>query len=933
MSTPDSTTTSVQSPEHATFVDERPESSDPLLQNTPIDATAPLTLPDAKMTAEHLLMNPIQIGSFSWSTSSPRESILESIDLPAAFTEHNSFHKAILGIYAFFKCNLVLTVKLNSTRFHAGAIWVFADPMHQMLDDIPSASSQTKFVNVWSASSQPRAEIDAAESNPAELRIPFEHIQDRLTTNSKETWDVMSRVRIMVASPLKAAVGTLGTVSGLVFLHCEDVSLDTPIYPHTATIPSLMHSDDNPISLPDSALGDIPPYVPLPPTLSQHFILNKIRALIRESNRLTTKIQATNEQIKSFLRLLPSAPVETEMHGLFDDIGDVVKGVTGAVYNVATGNFGKAATSASKGFSGAGKILTSFNLDKPNDPSTAVRNTIYPIAPISHGTGIDRSVRLGNAPLGSYLEERYSSSGQLDMDLYSRVQIPGLVNIFLWSTDATVGENLLSIPVLPSYCNTEAVVDPFLVPNFVRNYNTNLSYFAEMFIYWRMTMIYSLKAYCTQFHAGRLMLTFTPNQRLTPPGSLSQYTNLPAVYFDIQGSNISTVAVPFDSSLTRKTYAPWGSTVNRSYYTDQHILGYLDIVVVNRLVAPSNVTPSVEMFLFQSAGPDVEFESPRLLTGTQFLVPSLLSLTEKDGIIDSTELDEPFETVMHSGDLDVTSRVAPKPEFLAKNASLVPRMNVFNEGVRDLRELSRRFTPIQFQTAIFSNGYQSNDSQLPLWYIGKPFERPLGFQVAPLMQTLDIINWGDATTTPPQHISSLNVGSAYSFHNRIARCNVFYHGGMRFKIIPLTTRNRNLTLSASYLPDQGIIPDRVNGQYSASQFYFDKSAYSTMITNTAQQSALEIETPFMSGYNQLVTETVEVSTSFPPDVLNAGVVQIDGITDSPADFPVIDVPTTPSTTAPALSFFVLSATADDAVFHYAVAPPVTYTSQGLVPPP
>lgn len=943
MSTPDATVTRIDAPEHVTFVDERPDVSDPLVQPTPIAPTAPLTLPDIKMTAEQLLSNPIQIGTFDWSTSDARNAVLASYDVPAAFIQVESFQKAMLGIYAFLKCNLIITIKLNSTRFHQGALWPFVDPMRQMLDVQPIASNPAKFVNVYSASSNPRVEIDAAQSNPVTLRIPFKHIQDRFTTNSKETFDIMARVRVLVASPLRAATGSIGTVTGQVFIHCEDVSLDTPIYPHTPIIPSLMHSDvEDAIDGPTPDVVEYPltsrPDSPLsPPSFRNRSSLDMIRRLIRENNRSCNEIISRNDRIKTLLldctAPLIEMPPRVEMHGLFDSIGsavsDVVSGVSGAVYNVATGNFGKAATSASKALSGVGKGMSSLNLDKPSDPSFAVQNTIMPVGPLSHGTGVDRSVRLGAAPLGAYLESRFAGDDDISMDLYARAQIPGLVDIIPWNTEQVPGTVLRSIPVLPSYGFTEPTTSPSLEPDYVRCYNTNLSYIAEMFVYWRMSMIYTIKAYCSQFHAGRLMMTFTPNQRLTPPADLSQYSNLPAVYFDIQGNTLCTVAVPFDSSLTRKTYAPWGTESSRFQYTDQHILGYFDIVVMNRLVAPSNVFGDIELFVLQSAGPDVEFESPRTLTNTRFNVPVRRTL-EKN----SESLESSYDKVEMHADAETTSRSNSEPQMLAKNSAYVQRMNVFNEGVRDARELTRRFTPISFYSLSWHK--LATDILLPptdrrtypLWNLGSSnwAEDPV-FRVTPYPETGDY----SGTDIPVQNAGGY---SATSFHSRIARMNVFYHGGMRYKVVPIVNRSESCLFSVSYVPDYGDIPIDLLGSTSTTGVINGCNpymSYSSMLTNTSQNAALEVECPFMNGYNQIVVETVAPASQFPPDVLSSGSLTFNGLTDNPTVFPLNSVdPDTPFHT---YSFVLFSSTADDAVFHYCVAPPVTYQKQTLVPPP
>lgn len=872
-SLPDSSATTSTTVQHATFVDERPGVSDPLLPTPAVQPTSVLTAPDLKMTAENLLQNPIQIASGDWTTVQPRGAIINALDLPAAFGTIPSFQTAMLGVFAFFKCNLILTIKLNSTRFHQGSLWAFVDPMQQMLDTAPAATNSSKYVNVYSASSQPRVELDAAQSNSAILRIPFVHVQDRLTTNSRETWDVMAKVRLMVASPLKAAVGSNGTVSYQIFIHAEDVSLDDPIYPHASIIPSF------------------------------------------------------------------HTPIAALQHGFESAITNTVTGIVGCAANALTGNYGKAVTSASKGLEGIGEAMTMFNLDKPADPTAATINSMSPFGPLSHGTAsLDCSVRLGNAPLGAYLETRYASGETKDMDLYARAQIPGLVSIIPWTVDDLPGSVLLTIPVLPSYTNTELLpVIPGEAPGYTRIYNTNLSYIAEMFIYWRMSMVYALKAYSSQFHSGRLLLTFTPNQRSTVPANLSEYTNLPAVYFDIQGNTLSTVVVPFHSSLTRKTWAPWATIPSRNQYTDQHILGYLDIVVFNRLVAPSNVSPNVELFLFQSAHNDVEFESPRLLSSSKFRVPfavapALLAPSHHDDDSDSDYASSydvpddyprrPISALMHSDSEDLTSRKNAPPEFLSKAPRPAVRMNVFNEGVRDIRELTRRYTPIRFYQepmidAVDHLGTGYTPPGMSLFY-----QRSV-VPVSPYLHSGTYFN--TPVDDSPTNTESLD---AASYHNRAARLNVFFHGGMRYKVVPISNRLMQNIASVTYVPDQDILPPVT--PTDTLSILSHVWAYSTHITNYSQNAALQIETPFMSGYNQVVTETVVPPDTFPPDVTHAGSIHILNFTDNIANYPTAKFD---SVVGPAISYVLFSATADDAVFHYAVAPPVTYSNQNLRTPP
>ncbi len=924
--TPDQSSTTVTAPEHMTFIDERPLASDPLVNTVPLAPTAPLTAPDARMSAEDLLKNPILVGQFNWSPTDARDTNLLTLNLPEAFTAQDSFHRAILGIYAFLKCNLILTFKLASTRFHSGALWVVSDPMHQMLESAPALHNPQKFHNVWSDSSQPRAEIDASDSNPVEIPIPFVHVQDRLTTNSKETWDVMSQVTVRVASPLKTASGTEGTITCQVFLHCSDISLDVPIYPHTATIPSFAPPFAGARHLPlraamHSGTSPPPPSSPVStrrPRLYPQTPADHIRSLIRTNNNLSQQMIANNNIIRDLLNSLappPGPPRQASQHGLTDSISKIAGAAAGTAWNIATGNYGQALTSAASGLETVGKNASLFNLDKPADPQASVANCLSPFSPLSHGTGVDYCVRLGNAPVGAYLESQYANGSTTDMDIYQRVQIPGLVNIVPWNTSQPVGTVLLSIPVLPSYCNSETVTGG---TGYVaaRNYNTNLSYISEMFVYWRMSMQYTLKVYSSSFHAGGLMCTFTPNQRLTPPSDFSQQTNLAAASFDIQGNSLVSVVCPFETSVTRKTYAPWASISSRDIFTDQHILGYLDIVVYKRLLAPSNVAPEIEIFVFQNAWSDVEFESPRIIQSTLFSLPQLITRSPQKDDADSDYV----EVDMHSLSDTSSSRSPPAPIFLSKSPCETKRMNAFNEGVRDFRELSRRYTSVVF-----------NSSNLSATAVAGPqtdafptvkSSNPTNYYVTPLFTSADFTPSG---TPIPQ---TVGLATSNSFCARIARINVFYHGSMRFKVVPHCKRSQTAILSASYFPDGDVLTNTVNTLTMAGNVYRN-DGYSTVTTNTSQSASLQFETPFMNGYNQIVTETVEPPTSFPPDVTRSGTMVVQMVTSTPDDFNV----TIGEVTLPRFNYSLFHATGDDAVFHYPVSPPVTYTVVGMIPPP
>lgn len=828
MSEQETTETTTLATEQLKFIDAR---SDAAEQTQALGSPAPITafnryaMPGAVLNHLDILKHPIRIAGFNWTPADPLGALLYEGRIPEIMANEDSFHRLLLETYAFFKPNLSLRFVMNSTKFHVGRLVISVDPFHQMNTSYtPYSSSKT-----WSraaATGNPSTYLDASMSNVAEVKIPFEHIQDYLTTNSKETFDMMAILRVNVFNTLRVATGTQGTVNIQIFLQCDDVDLHVPIHPHLAVLPSF------------------------------------------------------------------APPIRADMQGgIVTKVSNIAEGAYNTVWNTVTGNFGKAATSAGSTLTNVGGLLSEFNLDKPSDPTASVVNTLSPFAPMSHGTGIDASVRLGNAPMGTYLEHSSFSGAKTDaMDLWKVAQLQMLIDTLNWTTDQAEGTVLLSIPVMPTFTN-QTGSETHGLNVFYYEDTTFLSYIAQMFQYWRGSIQYRIDAVSSFFHTGRLLMTFEPNRATIPPTNMQQFTNNEGAVFDLKEKKSICVGVPFQSSVPRKTVVPYASVpATASKYTDQMILGTFRIVVLNRLTAPSNVPGEIDLNIYIGGGPDIEFEVPCLDPHVYFRIPA-----------------EPLEVRAEAQSESDVIPLRTDPEecfWLSKGAGNVSRMNVFNEGVRDVRELTRRHTlihrvaiPMHFPFGIFDGSIQISASP----YI---FSR----------ENVVLPGLFNANNT--------DFTSANSFHNRVARMYALYTGAMRYKIAPYSSRVSPIMMTATYLPNQGVWKPQ-NAFTSSTRL---PSGYPTHMTNLSQQASLQVESPFFTGYNQLLIETLEPTTSFAPDTMRAGVVEIQASTyDEAALLKVGDDLFLP--------LDIWSASGDDMFFSYLVAPPRLWSDRDIVPAP
>jgi len=122
---------------------------------------------------------------------------------------------------------------------------------------------------------------------------------------------------------------------------------------------------------------------------------------------------------------------------------------------------------------------------------------------------------------------------------------------------------------------------------------------SQMFSHWRGSFRLRMKFVKTQFHTGRLQITWTPGHTaLTAPDLNTSILSLREIV-DIRFCDEVSLELPY---LITSPYLPIsnvGTTAN-SYS------GRLDVLVLNELRAPETVSSSIEVLMFWSAGNDFE---------------------------------------------------------------------------------------------------------------------------------------------------------------------------------------------------------------------------------------------------------------------------------------------------------------------------------------
>lgn len=621
-------------------------------------------------------------------------------------------------------------------------------------------------------------------------------------------------------------------------------------------------------------------------------VFNQLQVVAPTTNTVDFQVFIRCSNVELRVPIAPHAPQIPVFHaeigfgGLERGIGNAAQGVVGTIWNVVTGNWSGALSSAGRGIMGTGQILSGAGLDKPADPLVATRNTIAPVAPLAHGSGVDASTRLAITPMGGYLEDMQASVEPTNHACSQIAQKKMFVDTFSWSVNDPPNKILYNVPVLPSYASYGGTSSGFawVFPTF-------LSYISACFAQWRGSISYRFDVVAGPAHNGLLGVFFVPNQTKGEiPAALQQMTNMPMATLEITQSNRTlTVTVPYVSSTERKLWVEWASLPNRDMLLDNEMLGTLQVRVMNKLTCPSILPQQIDINVFIGGGSDIEFHAPIKRPQTSFKLPPAPAFV--------AEMDVPLPT---------GSSADPAPIYLGKNGGPVASTSPYNEQSDDVRDLMRRYS--------FIGDHRLDMTLKPGSVNGLRYEGKTEFKVHP---QLDVVY--PSAETPHTAVGGFGTNL---FMHYFSRLFAMWSGSIRYKIVPYVSRTQPLL---------GI------GIFDITQDYFTESPLSVIIpekarttapshvTNFSQQSALELECPFYSVYGKLLTETT--LTRLFPQLDTSGLLRLQFETDNLANF-AKDVSGNQN-----IAFDLYAAAGDDFRLTYLVSPPSYYTAVEAVRPP
>lgn len=176
----------------------------------------------------------------------------------------------------------------------------------------------------------------------------------------------------------------------------------------------------------------------------------------------------------------------------------------------------------------------------------------------------------------------------------------------LWAEDDVIDQRLFSVNVTPQQFETDSSVSPF------RSCLTPSAYIAQLFGFWRGTVILRFQVVASSLHRGKLRIVYEPSSALATVAYNEQYSRI----IDLETTRDFEIPIqwharePFlqtESLDIGSTFFNKGNVQARPQFHN----GCVHVTVMNPLVSPDpTLAQSVSINCYMRMGDDVEFAVP-----------------------------------------------------------------------------------------------------------------------------------------------------------------------------------------------------------------------------------------------------------------------------------------------------------------------------------
>ena len=514
----------------------------------------------------NFLSRPLLIKTYQWT---PGAQLFQTFN-PWSLYFANVAVNQKLTFYRNFRCSLRIKIVVNGNSFYYGRALLSYNPY--LTNDNVTRNRAFYEQDIVQASQKPHVLLDPCSSQGAEMSLPYIWPENWLDITSSGWEDDMGECTIHDFDVLQHANGGTDPISVNIFAWPEDVRLCIPTTAAAQAGPSKKNSK------PKDAQG-----------------YPKVKPKGKKKSSNTTKLKQ-DEFKKDGLVSKPASAIASAANAL--SMIPVIAPYAKATEMIATK---------------VGQIARLFGYSRPQ-----VVTDISPYVPryLGNLSNTDSPEALTKLSLDSKNELSIDSrlvglSGEDELTILSIASRPSYLFQFPWAESATTGSRLASIRVDPTAVRTVSAAP-------VREiHQTAISFATAPFKYWQGSIKYRFVVVASEYHRGRLQLTFDLNQNTT-----SDFNKSYSTVVDISETRDFEYEVKWsqkkawlevrdmDTAATTQVFATGGiSEIPNNTFTS----GVVNIYCLNELATPSTTAADVKVLCFISAGDDYAVAVPKSL--------------------------------------------------------------------------------------------------------------------------------------------------------------------------------------------------------------------------------------------------------------------------------------------------------------------------------
>jgi hypothetical protein len=521
------------------------------------------TDPYSTPSMDGVLSRLYRIAEVTWNGGDTQNTIKLALNFPFALVTASTNLQEKLSYYNYFRSDVELEFKINSTPFHFGMLIGSWLPSNAFTPTSSYTVGSNKTQNIYSMSSSNCFFISANNMKSVKVTIPYISPQQyasaaQVSTNA----GYFGSVYLRVLNPLKL-IGSTATpvVNVSVFARFVNPEVAGPT-------------------------------------------LNQVTLSIKQENKKLREIidggwtgQGKTE------RLAPKNPEQEKKSKQ-----GVVSNALGTIGSLASttaasglaGPYSGVVSAVSLGANLLGGVASMFGYNKPLNLSAQQPVQLSLLSGVNQGSGLLTTSDLALIPENATGNKPDIYGCTVDnhqlVNLFTK---PGLFDTWTFDDTAAVGSVIKSYWVCPTTCATN------LGTTYYRQYHVPLSMIAYNFSRWRGSIKYFMQIVCSQYTVGRIRITWHPTHSEIPSTYTEGEGDVISIVVDFRGDTTVAFTVPF---LSTNGYLPITDTWVKG---DQYSNGGLAISIVNAVTSSTSTGDStVAVNMFIAGDKDFDFVQP-----------------------------------------------------------------------------------------------------------------------------------------------------------------------------------------------------------------------------------------------------------------------------------------------------------------------------------